>query len=241
MSPEPGIAQIHRSVESLLGHSVRRESANGYQIRKCSLCQERIEHYRLSSAVPWLDGICVSCAQATRQAEQYRKAHFRVPKRYRLAHVSTDLKRGTGYLLIGEPGAGKTHSAYAALLAWSKVDPRLKVAAYPWGDVLEALRRGYRSGSDAGQEMVDALRSADVAMIDDLGIEKITDTNAGWLREILFNVLNERYNEIRTTVLTSNLEVEQLTDYFGDRIARRVGEMCKVVKLQRQEAGNGHK
>jgi DNA replication protein DnaC len=46
----------------------------------------------------------------------------------------------------------------------------------------------------------DVIRT-DVLVLDDLGAEKSSD----WTLSMLYHVINERYNERRTTIITSNL------------------------------------
>jgi DNA replication protein DnaC len=66
-----------------------------------------------------------------------------------------------------------------------------------------------------------------VLYLDDLGAEKASD----WVRSTLYLLINRRYENERRTVISSNLSLDQLADQLDDRIASRISEMCKIVKI----------
>ncbi len=196
--------------------------------KKCGLCQREIEPYRSAAA------LCQRCERLVEFARQFNLAHFHVPARYEQAAIQRRFEAGS-YLLHGPAGTGKTHTGYALLSAWLSADRRMTVAAYSWPAVLMELRRSYGASADIRTEadnIVAALRSADAALLDDLGAEKVTEANAGWIREILFVILDERWREKRLTILTSNLQPEQLEPYLGDRILSRILGMCEPIPLK---------
>lgn len=200
---------------------------NFVEPEKCWLCPE---------ARRPKEKYCHECQQAIHRANTYRDEHCEIPKRYRHACDCGGLKVGKSYLLHGPAGRGKTFAGYALINGTIRRDPRLLIAGYSWTSVLMQLRRGYNNSDDhAGDAMIDALRKADLAMLDDLGAEKITDGNSGWLREILFVVLNERWAEMRTTIITSNLKPEDLEQYVGDRIISRISGMTEGIEFSGQD------
>ena len=183
---------------------------------------------------PTRDRYCHECSTKISVAGSYRGEHCVIPKRYAAAKFEgpCGLEVGKSYLLHGAAGTGKTHAAYALLGQTIREDPRLLIAAYSWTAVLMQLRRGYSNRDDhTGDAMIDALRKADLVLLDDLGAEKITDANSGWLREILFVILNDRWAEMRNTVITSNLKPEELALYVGDRIISRIVGMCEGKEI----------
>jgi DNA replication protein DnaC len=120
-----------------------------------------------------------------------------------------------------------------------RFDPRLKIAAYCWPDVLIALRRGMGNNEyELGWRIVDALRVADVAFIDDLGAENLTVGGESWRTEQLYAILNKRYNEKAATILTSNVgssELGDLASYLGPRIFSRICEWLTLVKMDEKD------
>ena len=184
------------------------------------------------------------CAERIAAAESFNQEHFHVPARYLGLPNFKVLAPRDGYLLHGPSGSRKTGAAFGALQAWAEADPRLRIAAYRWTDVLMLLKRGYGPSAGAevadnrGDRMVDALRAADVTLIDDLGAEQMTETNRAWRQGTLFTILDVRYEEftgppVRPTILVSDLPLPELETYLGERLARRVFEICQRVEMER--------
>ena len=191
-------------------------------VPRCSLCQE-----------PTRSKYCGDCSTAIIAATSYRAENCVIPKRYAEAkHIPPHIDTGKSYLFHGDAGTGKTYASYSLIRQMIHNDPRKLIAAYSWTTVLMQLRRGYSDRDDqSGNLMIDALRKADMVLLDDLGAEKITDGNSGWLREILFVILNDRWAEMRDTIITSNLGPGALASYVGERIISRIIGMCEAVEF----------
>lgn len=71
-------------------------------------------------------------------------------------------------------------------------------------------------------ELISALCTAEVLIIDDFGIEKISD----FVNESFYNIINERYNNNKITIYTSNYSQQDLP--YEDRIKSRVKEKTFV-------------
>lgn len=65
--------------------------------------------------------------------------------------------------------------------------------------------------------------------IDDLGIEPLEVQSFGNIYTPLIDLLTERYEEQRITIITSNLTPEQIRAQYGDRIADRLNEMVEKL------------
>ena len=214
-------------------------------ISKCGLCDSALEWPKgctRDDAGNWSalsSARCDLCSSKVARARSFNALHFRVPERYKgLVVPSTkhmpDIDPVRSYMLTGAPGIGKTYAAYG-ILQFLSMDPRISLAAYSWPKVLLELRRSYnmrRGDERPGDEIVDALRQAEVALIDDLGAEKFSDANQAWLQELLFVILDDRWAECRQTILTSNLSAEQLEPYLGGRVVSRIVGMCKTLALK---------
>lgn len=137
-------------------------------------------------------------------------------------------KDGKGLYLYGPTGTGKTHAAYAIyrILMENRVASRIVNSAVMLQDIKDDFKYGakdpyYQSKFDSWVDFNGVL------LIDDLGAEKITD----WVLETFYTLINTRYENKRTTILTSNYNVEEIAARLGDRIASRMVEMCDVMKL----------
>jgi DNA replication protein DnaC len=143
-------------------------------------------------------------------------------------------------VLIGPPGVGKTHLAagivnaladaecaaaierrdahratIAAMPEWEQVQRRGKWlrADYPeWQNVAELIS-GLRLDIDRpvdervwATRLTEKLRHTNHLVLDDLGREKVSD----WTGELIYGVINGRYEDVLATVATSNLSAEEL-------------------------------
>jgi len=178
----------------------------------CALCGGEVDWRELRAGRKH----CPRCIAAMGRAREWNAVHFQVPRRYQNLPPPRELPFGAGYLLFGTAGAGKTYRAFALLQHQFALDPRLRLAAYCWPDVLLELRLSYNQPTEAqekARKIITALRQSDAVLLDDVGAEKITENNTGWLRETMYSILNERWAEERQTVLTSNLAEGRRTTF----------------------------
>jgi DNA replication protein DnaC len=145
--------------------------------------------------------------------------------------AAADLRTAGDLLLTGTFGTGKTHQAYGALRRIAESGPdRFELIATTAPDMYGLLRPG---GSDRGAEYeLKRLCAVSLLLLDDLGTEKISE----WTEEATYRLLNERYNECRPVIITSNLPTqsatgEDLQDKLGGRIVSRLSQMTTFVEL----------
>lgn len=73
----------------------------------------------------------------------------------------------------------------------------------------------------------DDLYNCDLVIIDDLG----TEVTNSFVTSQLFACLNERYMRRRSTIISTNLTLEELRDRYSDRIFSRITSYYKLCKL----------
>jgi len=139
-------------------------------------------------------------------------------------------EKGEGLFITGGYGVGKTH--LAAAIANYLISNG--IATVIFGNVttlLGRIRHTYSDGSQyEEQQVMKELYDVDLLIIDDLGKEKPTE----WVEEKLYTVINERYENYRPIVVTSNLEleeIEQRLENCGGAIVSRIIEMCRGIKI----------
>jgi DNA replication protein DnaC len=111
---------------------------------------------------------------------------------------------------------------------------RVEAATVP--ELLAAMRIAIETQGQSPDRIREELVSADLLVLDDLGTEKITH----WTREILFDILDRRFEGKRPTVITSNLDLAELErrlttepgDPYGERIASRIAGSCVVLEVK---------
>jgi len=60
-----------------------------------------------------------------------------------------------------------------------------------------------------------------------LGKENSTD----WSRQIIYNIINQRYERLKPVIITTNLSVQELNRRVGEATVSRLLEMCQGIKL----------
>ena len=63
-------------------------------------------------------------------------------------------------------------------------------------------------------------------MLDDLGKEKRTE----WTEQILFDVINHRYEHLLPTIVTTNISPKDFGNYVGGAVYSRFCEMCNALE-----------
>jgi DNA replication protein DnaC len=71
--------------------------------------------------------------------------------------------------------------------------------------------------------MMSDLKTCELLIIDDFGVEKITD----WVREKMYEIINERYLANRPTIFTANSDIKDLP--YDERITNRIEQMCVAI------------
>jgi DNA replication protein DnaC len=147
-----------------------------------------------------------------------------------------------GLLIIGNIGVGKTHLAVGILkeLVLSK---GISCLFYDYRELLKQIQNSYNDSVKATE--LDVLRpvfEAKVLVLDELGAVKPTE----WVWDTVSLILNTRYNDSRTTIITTNFDdkpagmisgprgaarEETLGDRIGERMRSRLHEMCRIIKM----------
>ena len=143
----------------------------------------------------------------------------------------------SGLLLVGPAGRGKTHLA-CAILSELVVTKNVAGLYGDFSDLLLRIQTSFRPDADASKESVlTPYADAELLVLDELGASKPHP----WVLDVLYNLLNTRYNRKRITIATSNFEDEpdstsgereKLEDRIGYRLRSRLYEMCKLVPLR---------
>ena len=128
-------------------------------------------------------------------------------------------------LLTGKSGLGKTFLLHA--IAERLIERDVNVLIISAYKMLEIVRKAYFSNEETTDEITDT----DVLMIDDLGSEPMMQNVTV---EQLFNLLNERQNKGLSTIISTNLTMEELQNRYTERIASRLRERhyWKVITLE---------
>ena len=153
--------------------------------------------------------------QAFDQCAQY-------PKRWPLQMKEA---QGSGLLLWGKPGRGKSHLAMALALALLDKEVQVRFVTVP--DFLSELRDGMRLNVPEGETM-GRLTTVPLLVLDDLGAENDT----AWTNEKLYQVINRRYQNLLPLVATTNSDLSELEQSLGAHTVSRLLEMCVPLEVK---------
>jgi DNA replication protein DnaC len=151
----------------------------------------------------------------------------------------------TGLLFIGPIGVGKTHLAVAVIQELVR-EKGVSAIYYDYRELLKQIQNSYNPSVQATE--LDILRpvfESEILVLDELGAVKPSE----WVWDTVSLILNTRYNDQRTTIITTNYEdraaagsegsavaraarSETLGDRIGERMRSRLHEMCRKVELQ---------
>jgi DNA replication protein DnaC len=114
--------------------------------------------------------------------------------------IEANLDAGRGLWFDGPVGTGKT--SLAILVAKAAKDAGRSYAVYPVPRLLAEIKRTFdRDASDTYMGFFRRLCTVDVLVLDDLGAEKQTE----WVLEQLYSIVNERWQDRRSIVVTTNI------------------------------------
>jgi DNA replication protein DnaC len=144
------------------------------------------------------------------------------------ADLDQNLEAGRGLWLMGNTGTGKT--TLGMLVAKQALAAGKTVAVYFAPKLLTQIRQTYQAtdSEDAYDAFFKRLTSVDLLYVDDLGSERHTD----WVVEQLYALINERYENRRSMLVTSNAagDVDKgqrlLEEQIGARSVSRLIEIC---------------
>ena len=124
-----------------------------------------------------------------------------------------------GFLLMGGCGVGKTHLAVAALLEIIDLDKPGQLLFSNFQDLIQAIHGSFSSDlAPSKSEILEPLLAADLLVLDELGSQKLTD----FVKDILYYVINTRYNNEKTTFFTTNY-TDEPTDRDKELLDQRIG------------------
>ncbi len=205
---------------------------NGVQETEVCLCQQSAE--RAPEVCPSCDGLgmrIVTQPDGRRFAEECECRHERkmhallrkaqIPKRYETCTMSTFKRSGEnltrafnmaqefaekypvveeGLLFTGSVGVGKTHLAVAIL---QRLTLRRGIAALfcDYRELLKQITNSYNARSEVRElDLFRPVFDSEVLVLDELGAVKPTE----WVSDTVALILNTRYNNKRTTIVTTN-------------------------------------
>jgi DNA replication protein DnaC len=138
--------------------------------------------------------------------------------------IDARLAEGRGLWFMGPVGTGKT--TLAMLVSKAALAAGRSVAIYSLPQLLRKIRHTFDTGLH--DDLFDRLAAVDLLHIDDIGAEQSTP----WVLEELYSIVNARYEEQRSMVITTNIDDrDALCEQITARTVSRLTEMCDELPV----------
>jgi DNA replication protein DnaC len=201
--------------------------------RPCQCRAERLNRGRsrgVASAIPArYRGVSFDRPPVSDMARDMTTRHVVQAARTYLEELDANIEAGKGLWFMGGTGTGKT--TLGMLIAKEALAAGKTVGIYFTPKLLTRIRQTYQEADteNAYAQFFERVTSVDLLYIDDLGSERHTD----WVVEQLYAVVNERYENQRPLIVTSNADNDvvdegpkQLKEQIGSRTVSRLIEIC---------------
>jgi len=158
-----------------------------------------------------------------------------------------------GLLFIGPIGTGKTHLAVGIIKKLIQAKG-ISCLFCDYRELLKEIQHSYNPGVEATElGILNPVLEAEVLVLDELGAVRPSQ----WVWDTVSYVINHRYNEKKTTIITTNFDDlpaassdgpiegftqtertkaaarnETLGDRITDRMRSRLHDMCRIIQLQ---------
>src|ERR1700749_3981130 len=175
------------------------------------------------------------------QADQSLAAAYLMARQFVTGYPVTT--EGRGLLLTGSVGVGKTHLAVGIVQALI-TEKGVRALFCDYRELLKRIQESYNPlVATTELQILAPVFEAEVLILDELGAQKPTD----WVWDTVALILNTRYNDKRTTLITTNYpnaaaalardtpkanREETLGDRIGERMRSRLAEMCVEVEMR---------
>jgi DNA replication protein DnaC len=139
-----------------------------------------------------------------------------------VTRIDQRIDEGRGLWFYGDVGTGKT--SLAMLVSKAALEAGHSVAIYSVPRLLAEIKQTYdRDSDDSYMQLFRRLCAVDLFHLDDLGAERTTE----WVLEQLYAIVNERWQNQRSIVVTTNLtSLDELRGQLGARTVSRLSETC---------------
>lgn len=129
------------------------------------------------------------------------------------------LKNKNHLILYGSVGTGKTHFSYClvkALLSKANIGDIIFTTSKAMDDLILKYYKQFGSSEYA----IELFKNIPYLIIDDFGVDRSTEK----MERDMYDILNSRWGNFKTTVISTNLEASQIEEIYGSRILSRLRE-----------------
>ena len=211
---------------------------NNYEVLgkcpSCSLVRSNVRKYNLAKIPSKFSKILLVDSYIPKTVDQQKALKY--VKDSFIKHYPNE----KGFLLMGPSGVGKTHLAIGTISELT-LELGINCIFKDFFLLLAELRQAYSEGVSEN-EILRPLIDTEVLVIDEMGKGKCNE----WEINILDQLISNRYNTSKKTLVTTNFpskdfadsvfeKSELLEERIGDRIYSRLNEMCNFIYIEAED------
>jgi DNA replication protein DnaC len=140
-------------------------------------------------------------------------------------------------LASADVGIGKTHLAIAAaregVMRYRPGIGEQILAVWDMPSFVDAVRHTYDDGGTA--DLIASVQQPVILVLDDIGIEHVSRESRSWYQGLMFQIVNARWLARRATIVTTNLDADDLWAWVGPRVFSRLIELVGAPVLMQGE------
>lgn len=131
-------------------------------------------------------------------------------------YVSRWLRSPKEFLVLtGKVKTGKTY--FCAAVANYLMEQKRSVRYYNSHRLVEEVQKGM--GKDSSPyDVINKMAAYDYFILDDLG----SSLNTEWQKEMFLDLIDQRYSNSKPTIITTNLNKDEIKAVLGERTSRRI-------------------
>lgn len=145
-----------------------------------------------------------------------------------------DADEGEGLFIYGALKSGKTILAAQLIMEEKKrlylagEESKKEILFVKVPKLLHQIKATYKNDEGESEtQIISRLQNAHVLVLDEFGMSKPSD----WLLDLLYLVIDHRYETKASTIYSSNYDLGTLTEILEDeRIPSRIERTCRIIK-----------
>ncbi|MBD1553607.1 ATP-binding protein [Pseudomonas typographi] len=209
---------LHMPCVKCRWEGINREPQNSekHKAAVASKMAERINAFLIGSGITPRFRDCT--LDNYRTDDEPEKARALAECRAYVEHFENNYHKGRSMILSGNIGTGKTHLGSAMVqVVIRQLGARALIASI--AEIVRVAKGTMAKGASYTEsDVINELANVDLLIIDEVGVQRGSEYELG----ILHEVLDRRYQLVIPTVVISNLPVDELKAYMGDRALDRL-------------------
>ena len=130
------------------------------------------------------------------------------------------MERGASMIFYGPPGTGKTHMSCAIANHVMREFGASAVFTTVF-EMFQQLKSTYGGKATKSElEVMNLYAGVDLLVLDEIGVQ----LGSNFESVMITDIINRRYSDMKPTLILSNLDLEGLKKYLGERVIDRMSE-----------------